>query len=115
MSLIKKHCVPCEDKDMKPLTKTEAKKLLTEIPVWEIDESGHKISRTFELTNFVEAVDMINKIADIAEEEGHHPDLVLFGYKNLTVELSTHSIGGLSENDFIVAARIDGIANFGKI
>ncbi len=115
MSLIKKHCIPCEDKDMKPLTKTEAKKLLAEIPAWEIDEQARKISKTFEFVNFVEAVDFINKIADIAEEEGHHPDFALFGYKNLTVELSTHSIGGLSENDFIVAARIDAISNFGKI
>ena len=115
MSLKEKHCVPCEDENTKPLSKSESKKLLDELDSWEINESGKKISRTFELTSFVEAVDMINKIADIAEEEGHHPDLVLFGYKNLTVELSTHSIGGLTENDFIVAARIDAISNFGKI
>jgi len=100
---------------MKPLAKTEAKKLLKEIVAWELDDNARKISRTFEMKNFVDAVDFINKITDIAEEEGHHPDLALFSYKNLTVELSTHSIGGLTLNDFIVAARIDAIADFGKV
>ena len=75
---------------------------------WEvIDEK--KIQKQFSLKNFKEALAFINKVGEIAEFEGHHPDIRLFGYKNVEIELSTHAIGGLSENDFIVAAKIEQI------
>jgi len=104
--LTQKKCTPCEG-GTPPLTKEKAEELLKQIPEWEIGDDGKKISHTFALKNFVEAVNFINYVKDIAESEGHHPDLHLLSYKNVTVDLKTHAIGGLSENDFIVAAKID--------
>lgn len=72
-----------------------------------LHEARTAIYRKFPCGNFVQAVDLIRQIADLAEDEQHHPDLHLTGYRNLRVELTTHAIGGLSENDFIVAAKID--------
>ncbi len=67
------------------------------------------LERTFKFKDFAEAFAFVTKAADLAEEEGHHPDIDLVGYRNVTVELWTHAIGGLSENDFILAAKIDQI------
>ena len=75
-----------------------------EIPGWEIIEDGKKIARKFEFKNFVESMKFINKLADLAESEGHHPDIFV-SYKRVTITLWTHAIGGLSENDFILAAK----------
>jgi len=61
--------------------------------------------------HFVQAISLVNQIAEIAEDEQHHPDLHLTGYRHLEIVLTTHAIGGLSENDFIVAAKIDGAMN----
>jgi len=68
--------------------------------------SAGKIKKTFVFKDFLEAVEFVNKIADIAEAEGHHPDICIHSYKKVDVELTTHAIGGLSENDFILAAKI---------
>ena len=76
-------------------------------PDWTLDTDAKMISRKVGLKNFVEAMELLNKIADVAESEGHHPDLHLTGYRNVRIDLTTHAIGGLSENDFIVAAKID--------
>lgn len=83
----------------------EAQKLMAEIgPGWELKED--KIERKFEFKDFKEAMAFVNKVADIAESEGHHPDIEI-KYNKVEIELSTHAIDGLSENDFIVAAKID--------
>ena len=73
-------------------------------------DDGTRIRRDFKLRNFRDAVKLVNNVAALAEREQHHPDLHLEGYRNLWIEIFTHAIGGLSENDFILAAKIDAIA-----
>ncbi len=84
----------------------EAQKYLVELDGWEY-KSDH-IAKTFKFKNFVEAMEFVNKIAALAEEQGHHPNISIV-YNKVTLELSTHAIGGLSINDFILAAKIDEI------
>ena len=105
-NLTEKKCVPCEG-GAKPLTQEEAAVLHADIPSWTVSDDVRSIQKTFVLTTFVEVIAFVNKIADLAEEERHHPDLFIHDYKKLTITLSTHAIGGLSVNDFIVAAKID--------
>jgi len=104
--LTQKKCEPCEGKT-DPLTKQQAAEYLAQTPEWNISDDAKSISRDYQMKNFTAAVDLITKVKDVAESEDHHPDIHLTGYRNLRIELSTHAIGGLSENDFIVAAKID--------
>jgi 4a-hydroxytetrahydrobiopterin dehydratase len=106
--LTRKHCAPCEG-NVPPLSPDAARTLLNGLEGWEFSHEGERIRRQWTAKNFMAAIDFFNKIAALAEEEGHHPDLHLEGYRQVTVELSTHAIGGLSENDFILAAKIDRI------
>lgn len=109
MNLTKKHCVPCEG-GTKPFTKKQANDYLKMTRDWELlDEKPMKIQRKFTFKNFMEAVNFVNKVARLAESEDHHPNLFIHNYKRLDITLSTHSIGGLSENDFILAAKINQI------
>ncbi len=103
--LTKKRCVPCEG-GVHPLKKEEFQRYLSSLKGgWEhIGEK--KIRKEFTFSDFNDAMRFVNKVADLAEEEGHHPDIYIF-YNRVTVELYTHSIDGLSENDFIMAAKID--------
>lgn len=82
---------------------------MPEVAGWAVSPDLKKISREFVFKDFVEGVIFVNEIAHLAEEEGHHPDLKLHAYKKVLVELYTHAIGGLSENDFILAAKINEI------
>lgn len=107
MALTDKRCIPCEGGVM-PLFRPAAETLLKETPGWELVVDGKKISRKYKFKNFKEALAFVNKVGAIAEEEGHHPDIEL-GWGRVRIELSTHAIGGLSENDFILAAKIDAI------
>ena len=91
---------------MEPLPESAAKTLLADLKEWELVD-GKAIRKTVKCKDFLDAVSLIQRIAPIAEAEDHHPDLHLTGYRKLTLELSTHAIGGLSENDFILAAKID--------
>jgi 4a-hydroxytetrahydrobiopterin dehydratase len=86
----------------------ESATLLAQTPGWRIAADGLSLSREFTFKNFVEAMNFANKITPIAESEGHHPDLAV-SWGKVTVTLMTHAIGGLSENDFILAAKIDSI------
>ncbi len=106
MDLTKKRCVPCEA-GTPPLKGEKVNKLLKEVLTWELKE-GH-LFKKFKFKNFVEAMKFVNKIAEIAEQEQHHPDFCVH-YNKVEVELWTHAINGLSENDFIVAAKIDKIS-----
>lgn len=90
------------------MTKEESQKYLAEVLGWGVIEDGKKISKEFVFPDFVQAIRFIDKIAEIAEQEGHHPDLHIF-YNKVRIELSTHAIGGLSENDFILAAKINAL------
>ena len=106
--LTRKKCVPCEG-GVPTLEPAEVDALLRNLPGWATSENGQRIRREWRVKNFMAAMDFFNKVAALAEEEGHHPDLHLVGYRDVTVEVWTHAIGGLSENDFILAAKIDAI------
>jgi len=104
--LEERKCEPCEGKTA-AFKKEEAQKYLKETPGWQMDTAGKMIFKEYKTKNFLAAVAFINKVAAVAEEDNHHPDIHLTGYRNLRIDLSTHAIGGLSENDFIVAAKIN--------
>jgi 4a-hydroxytetrahydrobiopterin dehydratase len=104
--LVQRKCLACEG-GVDKLTAAQYTPLLNQIPKWHVDEEGLAIVRKYSFKNFMDAVRFINGVAELAEQEQHHPDLHLTGYRNVKVVLTTHAIGGLSENDFIVAAKID--------
>lgn len=106
--LSQKHCVPCEGA-VKPLTRQQIDKYLSTVTGWEVSEDEKAIEKKFVFKNFTEAIDFINSVAKIAEEEQHHPDIFLHGWNKVDITLSTHAIGGLSENDFILAAKINAL------
>lgn len=109
--LLKKKCVPCEG-GAKPLSKEEAEKLLNEVAGWTLIEGknpagdGARISKTYRFQDFIGAINFVERVAEVAEMENHHPDIHV-DYNKVTLILWTHAIGGLSENDFIVAAKVD--------
>ena len=105
--LLQKKCVPCEGGAL-PLTTEEANKYLREVDGWSIVADGKKISKDFKFTDFIGAINFVERVSDVAEMEDHHPDIHVF-YNKVTLELWTHAIGGLSENDFIVAAKVDAV------
>lgn len=105
MDLTQKKCQPCEG-GIPKLKSDEAKKLHQEVPSWALSED--KLRKNFKFKNFREAMKFLNRMADIAEEEGHHPDFTVH-YNKVDVEIWTHAIDGLSENDFILAAKLDRI------
>lgn len=108
--LLKKHCAPCEG-GTKPLPPEVIAKLHTEVPEWKLSEDKKMLTRDFVLKSFPKAIDFVNVIADIAEMEDHHPTITI-AFNKVRLELFTHAIKGLSENDFIVAAKIDAIPHF---
>ncbi len=106
MNLTQKKCIPCEAGTL-PLEEEKIDELLKQIPTWQLKD-GH-LYKKFKFKNFVETMEFVNKIAEIAENEGHHPDFCVH-YNRVEIELFTHAIKGLSENDFIVAAKIDNLS-----
>jgi len=106
--LAQRKCKACEG-GVEKLSSQASAELLTQIPKWQLDESALAIERKYSFKNFVEAIAFINRVGVLAEEEQHHPDLHLTGYRKVKVVLTTHAIGGLSDNDFIVAAKIDSL------
>jgi len=103
MSLSEKHCVPCKG-GVPPLAGAELKRLQQELPEWQVVD-GHHLLRSFTFPDFKTALDFVNKAGAIAEEEGHHPDLFL-SWGKVEVKIWTHKIDGLTESDFILAAKI---------
>ena len=104
--LDKKHCVPCEG-GVEPLDMAAAKQIAQAIdPAWSIADDATHIVREFKFSNYAKTISFVNAVAWIAEAEDPHPDLVV-KYGSCRVKYSTHSIGGLSENDFICAKKID--------
>ncbi len=99
-----KHCVPCEEGG-DALNHNEVEELMTQIQSWETEEY-RKIFKNFRFKDFKEAMVFVNKVAEVAEAEGHHPDIHIF-YNKVTIDLWTHAVGGLSHNDFILASKID--------
>lgn len=108
MKLVNKKCVPCEG-NVPPLKDHQIKDLMHELGKGWMQFDTMKISKRYNFVNFKHTMEFVNKVAKLAEEEGHHPDLhVSYGY--CIVDLWTHAINGLSENDFILAAKIDALA-----
>lgn len=103
-----KKCVACEG-GVQPLHSEQLTVYSQQLPDWNIAGDEKSISREFTFKDFKEALAFVNRVGEIAESEGHHPDLNLFAFKKVLVTLSTHAIGGLSENDFILAAKVDTI------
>ena len=106
--LSQKKCVPCEG-GVKALDRAAAEKLKQQLgPQWKLSADSKQIAATFDFKNYYRTTAFVNAIAWIAHNEDHHPDIA-FGYKTATVTYSTHAIGGLSENDFICAAKVDAL------
>ena len=107
-----KKCIPC-DGGIPGFDITEIHKYLKMIDGWEVktdDDKVYYLIKNFKFKNFLESQDFVNKVGNIAEKEGHHPD-IWFGWGYAKIKIFTHAIGGLSENDFILAAKIDNISN----
>jgi 4a-hydroxytetrahydrobiopterin dehydratase len=104
--LTSKHCVPCEG-GIPALTPAEVQDRLAAVPDWKLTADGKRLRREWRAKDFATALDFFNRVGQIAEQEDHHPDLHLTGYRQVAIELSTHAVGGLTENDFILAAKID--------
>ncbi len=104
--LAQRKCVPCEG-GAEPLGVEAAVELLHEIKGWELRDRA-QIRKKFKFKNFKQAMSFVTRVAEIAEAEGHHPDIHI-AYNRVELVLTTHAIGGLSENDFILAAKIDSL------
>ena len=104
-----KRCVACEG-EADRLTSTQARQLLDSLEGWELADGDKQIRKHWEVADFAAGLGFVNRVGELAEQEGHHPDLHLTGYRHVVIELSTHAVGGLSENDFILAAKIDEVA-----
>lgn len=108
MSLSQQTCEPCKHY-VPPVTMDKVNELVKELSSeWKATENT-RLTRTIQCTDFMAGVALINRIAELAEAQGHHPNLRLYDYKFLEIQLYTHKIGGLHQNDFILAAKIDEI------
>jgi len=103
--LAQKKCIPCEQGG-KAMTPDQVKTMLAEVPGWKLAADGKSISKRFTFPDFMHALGFVTKIAGIAEMENHHPDIML-GWGYAECKLWTHTIGGLHENDFIMASKIN--------
>ncbi len=113
-TLSKQKCKPCEG-GVDPCPLSFSRDQLAELPGWQLTHEGKRIRKDWRVKNFMKGLEFFQEVAKVAEDDGHHPDLHLESYREVWIELWTHAIGGLSENDFILAAKIDAIAcNFAK-
>lgn len=101
-----KKCQPCEG-GVPTVSRDEAEKLLKDLSGWKLNDDAKRIRREWVVKDFMSGMEFLNRVAELAEDEGHHPDVELTGYRNVAIELTTHAIGGLSENDFILAAKVN--------
>jgi 4a-hydroxytetrahydrobiopterin dehydratase len=104
-NLASKSCVPCRG-GIPPLSEAEAARHLAGTPGWRLEQRSTRLERRYEFEDFVAAMKFVNRVADLAEEQGHHPDIAIH-WNTVDLLLWTHKIGGLHENDFILAAKID--------
>ena len=102
-------CKPCEG-GVEKMTPNEAIRQLGQVEGWQLSSDQTSIHKSWTRKHFKDAMAFLNRVAEIAEAEQHHPDLHLTGYRHVRIALMTHAIGGLSENDFILAAKIDQVA-----
>ncbi len=113
LPLKNKKCIPCE-KGGKPLENPQIDKLMQEVKGWNSVENK-KIEKNLTFIDFKSALGFVNEIGDLAEYEGHHPDINLHNWNKVTITLYTHAVKGLSENDFIMAAKIDAVTQDNNI
>jgi 4a-hydroxytetrahydrobiopterin dehydratase len=106
MNLTKKKCIPCERKGIKAFTPAQARPYHHLLSDWDMGRMAKKISKTFLFGDFVQAMSFIKKVATLAEREGHHPDIFI-SYNRVVIDIWTHSVKGLTENDFILGAKIN--------
>ena len=111
-TLTEKTCTPCKG-GIPPLTWEEAQRYQGHVPNWEIRDETRRIERKFTFKNFGEALRFVQLVGELAETEGHHPD-ISFGWGYATISLQTKKIKGLHENDFILAAKVDRLFDGGK-
>lgn len=104
--LVAKKCQPCEG-GVPAYSRKEAAAQLKALTGWKLTRDGQRIHKDWVMKSFMAGMRFFNKVARVAEEDGHHPDLHISGYRSVSIEIWTHAIGGLSENDFILAAKID--------
>jgi len=107
--LTAKRCIPCEGGSVMPLSIQEGERLIQQVSGWGHATDWRSIHKDFRFASFLDAIHFVNEAARLAEEEGHHPDLDI-RYNRVSVNLTTHAIGGLSLNDFIMAAKLDSIS-----
>lgn len=103
-----KRCVPCEG-GVPALTKEQAEDLMPKVPDWKLSEEGTKLTRLFGFKDFAKALAFTNEVGKAAEAEWHHPDIKL-SWGKVEVTFTTHSVRGLTENDFIMAAKVNDIS-----
>lgn len=103
-----KKCAPCEG-GVEPIKAEKAEEFLKALSGWGLGQGRSSIQKSYIMKDFMAAVRFVQGIAQLSESEDHHPDLHLTGYRKLTIELSTHAIKGLSENDFILASKIEAL------
>lgn len=108
MSLTEKHCTPCRG-GIDPMDRAQAEAMLPDVAGWVLSDDATRILRRFKTGNFAEAQALANIAGDVAEQEDHHPE-IRFGWGYCEVEIYTHAIGGLHENDFIYAAKVNAAA-----
>ena len=104
--LTQRQCSACEG-GVPPLSSDEIRTYLSTLQAWKLTPDGKRIRREWRVQDFLTGLDFFHRVGQLAEQEGHHPDLHLVGYRNVAIEIWTHAIDGLSENDFILAAKID--------
>lgn len=107
MSLSDKTCVPCQG-GIPPLSRIQAEVMIKQTPDWSLNDEATRLERDFSFDDFAGAQTFVNMVGDLAEAEGHHPDLK-FGWGYANIVIYTHKIKGLHENDFILASKIDGL------
>lgn len=109
-NLLDKKCQVCEYGDFTPFTKVEAQSYLQKLPLWQLSVCGKKITRIFEFKGFYKTMAFVNAVAWVVNSGGHHPDLEV-SFNRCVVHFTTHAVDGLTENDFICAAKVDALLN----
>jgi 4a-hydroxytetrahydrobiopterin dehydratase len=108
--LVSRKCLPCEG-GIEPCSLDYSTDQLKQVPNWHLEQDNRWIARSLRFGNFVQTLECLNRIGELAEAEAHHPDFHVTGYRHLKIAITTHAIGGLSENDFILAAKINAIVS----
>jgi 4a-hydroxytetrahydrobiopterin dehydratase len=104
--LARRRCLPCEG-GVSRLTAPEVEVMLRRLGGWRLTHNGERIRKDWVVRDFMAGVEFLRRVADLAEDQGHHPDLHLESYREVWIEIWTHALGGLSENDLILAAQVD--------